>query len=116
MINDLNSDCPISFYMTMVPTKRSEKDFQAVKRFKREEFGVLSPLLLDHGLPLALPLSDGASVDLGLDLRPPLSHVVLNVKNERVLAEVCVHHLAWRLKADGRVQVWLQRTHTAMAG
>lgn len=65
--------------------------------------------LLDHGLPLALPLPDGAAVDLGLDLRPPLAHVVLDVEHEGVLAEVGVNHLAWSLKADGRVQVGLQR-------
>lgn len=65
-------------------------------------------LLLDHGLPLALTLSDGEAVDLGLDLRPPFAHVVLNVKNKGVLAEVCVHHLPWSLKAHGRVQVRLQ--------
>lgn len=65
-------------------------------------------LLLDHGLPLALPLSDGEAVDLGLDLRPPLAHVVLDIEHEGVLAEVCIHHLAWGLKAHSRVQVRLQ--------
>lgn len=66
-------------------------------------------LLLDHGLPLALALSNGEAVDLRLNLRPPFSHVVFNVKHERVLAEVRVHHLPWSLKAHGRVQVRLQR-------
>lgn len=46
-------------------------------------------------------------VDLGLDLRPPLAHVVLDVKDERVLAEVGVHHLAGGLQAHRWVQVGL---------
>ena len=66
-------------------------------------------LLLDHGLPLALTLSNGEAVDLGLNLCPPLTHVVLNVEHEGVLAKVCVHHLPWSLKAHGRVQVRLHR-------
>ncbi len=66
-------------------------------------------LLLDHGLPLALALSDGEAVDLGLDLCPPLTHVVLNVEHKGVLAEVCIHHLPWSLKTHGRVQVRLQQ-------
>lgn len=64
-------------------------------------------LLLDHGLPLALALSDGEAVDLGLDLCPPLTHVVLDVEHEGVLAEVCIHHFPWSLQAHGRVQVGL---------
>lgn len=66
-------------------------------------------LLLDHGLPLSLTLSDGEAVNLGLNLCPPLPHVVLNVKHERVLAKVGVHHLPWSLKAHGGIQVGLQR-------
>lgn len=66
-------------------------------------------LLLDHGLPFALTLSNGEAVYLGLDLCPPLTHVVFNVEHEGVLAEVCVHHLPWSLKAHGRVQVRLQQ-------
>lgn len=65
-------------------------------------------LLLDHGLPLALALSDGEAVDLGLDLCPPLTHVVLDVEHEGVLAKVRIHHLPWSLQAHGRVQVGLQ--------
>lgn len=65
-------------------------------------------LLLDHGLPLALTLSDGEAVNLGLDLCPPLTHVVLNVEHEGVLAKICIHHLPRSLKAYGRVQVWLE--------
>lgn len=65
--------------------------------------------LLDHGLPLALALSDGEAVDLGLDLCPPLTHVVLDVEHEGVLAEVGVHHLPWSLKAHRRVQVRLRQ-------
>lgn len=65
-------------------------------------------LLLDHGLPLALALSNGKAVDLGLDLRPPLAHVVLDVKHKGVLSEVGVYHLPWSLQAHGGVQVGLQ--------
>lgn len=66
-------------------------------------------LLLDHGLPLALALSDREAVDLGLNLCPPLAHVVLDVEHKGVLAEVCVHHLPWSLQAHRRVQVRLQQ-------
>lgn len=67
-----------------------------------------SDLLLDHRLPLAFALSDWEVVDLGLDLRPPLAHVVLNVKDEGVLPEVGVHHLAGGLETHRWVQVGLQ--------
>lgn len=70
---------------------------------------LLTLLLLDHGLPLALALSDGEAVDLGLNFCPPFSHVVFNVKHEWVLPEVCIHHLPRSLKAHGRVQVRLQQ-------
>lgn len=81
-------------------------------RFKPEKFSFLILLLLDHGLPLALTLSDGESVDLSLNLCPPLSHVVLNVKDKWVLAKVCIHHLPWSLQAHGRVQVRLRHGET----
>lgn len=64
--------------------------------------------LLDHRLPLAFTLSDRKVVDLGLDLCPPLPHVVLDVKDERVLSKVSIHHLPGGLKAHRGVQVGLQ--------
>lgn len=66
-------------------------------------------LLLDHGLPLSLALSDGEAVNLGLNFCPPLPHVVLNVEHERVLAKVGVHHLPWSLKPHGGIQVGLRK-------
>lgn len=65
-------------------------------------------LLLDHGLPLALTFSNGEVVDLSLDLRPPLTHVVLDVEHKWMLAKVSVHHLPGSLQAHGWVQVGLQ--------
>lgn len=65
-------------------------------------------LLLNHGLPLALALSNGEAIDLGLDLCPPFAHVVFNVEHEGVLAKVSVHDLARSLQTHGWVQVGLQ--------
>lgn len=67
----------------------------------------VSSSLLDHGLPLALALADGEAVDLRLDLRPPLAHVVLNVEHKGVLAKVGVHNLAGCLQSHGGVQIGL---------
>ena len=64
---------------------------------------------LDHGLPLALALPSGEPDDLGLDLGSPLPHVVLNVKDERVLAEVSVHNLPRCLQPHRGVEVGLGR-------
>lgn len=66
-------------------------------------------LLLDHRLPLAFTFSNWEVVDLGLDLCPPFAHVVFNVKDERVLPKVSVHHLPGGLKTHRWVQVGLQR-------
>ena len=82
---------------------------------------MLGLLLLNHGLPLALPLPDGEAVDLGLDLGPPLPHVVLDVEAEGVLSEVSVHHLPGGLQPHRGVQVglrdkqarWLLQSHPA---
>ena len=70
--------------------------------------GLILDSLLDHGLPLSLALPDGEAVDLGLDLGPPLPHVVLDVEDEGVLPEVGVHHLAWGLEPHRGVQVGLE--------
>lgn len=70
-------------------------------------------LLLQDSLPLPQPLSDGEAGDHAVDLGSPLTHVVLNVENKRLLAKVSVHNLARGLEADGGVQVWLEnRTQT----
>ena len=60
-------------------------------------------LLLDHGLPLSLSLPDGEAVDLGLDLGSPLPHVVLDVEDKRLLAEVCIYNLPRGLKPHSGV-------------
>ena len=64
-------------------------------------------LLVQHGLPLPQPLSDGEAGDHAVDLGPPLRHVVLDVKDKRLLAEVSVHNLPRGLQAHSRVQVGL---------
>lgn len=43
-----------------------------------------------------------------MDLGPPLAHVVLDVEDERLLAEVGVDDLAGSLKSDGGIQVGLR--------
>lgn len=64
-------------------------------------------LLLQDGLPLPQPLAYGEASDHAVDLCPPLAHVVLDVEDERLLAEVSVYDLAGRLKPHGGVQVGL---------
>lgn len=64
-------------------------------------------LLLDHGLPLSLPVPYGEPVDLGLDLSPPLAHVILDVEHKWVLAKVGIHHLPRGLQPHCGVQVGL---------
>lgn len=67
-------------------------------------------LLLQHGLPLPQPLPDGKAGDHAVDLGSPLTHVILNVKDKRLLAKVGVHDLPWSLQTHGGVQVGLQDT------
>lgn len=43
-----------------------------------------------------------------MDFSPPFTHVVLDVKDKRLLAKVSVNNLAWSLKAHGGVQVGLK--------
>lgn len=65
-------------------------------------------VLLQDSLPLPQPLSYGEAGNHAVDLGSPLAHVVLNVENKRLLAEVRVHDLARSLKADSGVQVGLE--------
>lgn len=67
-------------------------------------------LLLQHGLPLPQPLPDGEAGDHAVDLGSPLAHVILDVKDKRLLAEVGVHDLPGSLQTHGGVQVGLQDT------
>lgn len=65
--------------------------------------------LLQYRLPLAKPGADREAVDSALDLGTPLSHVVLNVKQEGLLPKVGVHNLPRCLQAYGGVEVGLRR-------
>jgi len=67
-----------------------------------------SHVLLQNGLPLPQSLSDGEAGDHAVDLGPPLAHVVLDVEDERLLAEVGVDDLAGRLEPHRGVQVGLR--------
>lgn len=77
------------------------------KREKAEHQG--SDLLLQHGLPLSQPVSYGKPLNGALDLRPPLPHVVLDVKHKGLLPKVGIHDLSWSLETHCRVEVWLGR-------
>lgn len=83
--------------MYLKPTKREEAEQQG------------SDLLLQHGLPLSQPVSYGKPLNGALDLRPPLPHVVLNVKHKGLLPKVGIHDLSWSLETHCRVEVWLGR-------
>lgn len=65
--------------------------------------------LLNHGLPLALALSDGTTLNLSLDLGSPLTHVVLYVKYKWMLPKIGIHYLSWSLKTHHGVQVGLAK-------
>ena len=59
-------------------------------------------------LPFSLGVGDGDSLVERARSRPHLAHQILDVEDERRLAEVSVDHLAGRLKANGRVQIGLK--------
>lgn len=65
-------------------------------------------LLLQDGLPLPQPLSYGEAGDHAMDLGPPFAHVVLDVKDKRLLAKVSVDDLTRSLKSNSWVQVGLE--------
>ena len=65
-------------------------------------------LLLQDGLPLPQPLSYWEASYHAVNLGPPFTHVVLDVEDKRLLAEVSVYDLAWSLKPHGGVQVGLE--------
>lgn len=67
-------------------------------------------LLLQHRLPLPQSLADGKAGDHAVDLGSPLAHVVLNVEDKRLLAEVGVYDFTWSLKPHSGVQIWLENT------
>lgn len=78
------------------------------KQLKSISFSSGFILLLQDGLPLPQPLSYGEAGDHAVDFSPPFAHVVLDVKDERLLAKVSVDNLAWSLKAHSGVQVGLK--------
>lgn len=73
-------------------------------------------LLLQHCLPLPQPLSDRKAGNHAVDLGTPLTHVILNVEDKRLLAKVSIHDLTWSLQTHSGVQIWLEdktnQTHT----
>lgn len=70
----------------------------------------MSGLLLQHRLPLPQSLSDGKAGNHAMDLGSPLTHVILNVEDKRLLAKVGVYDLTWSLETHSRVQIWLEET------
>ncbi|MEQ2214749.1 hypothetical protein XENOCAPTIV_018695 [Xenoophorus captivus] len=68
------------------------------------------------GLPLPKPLADREAGNHPVDLRPPFTHVVLNVKDKRLLAEVGVYNLSGCLKPHGGIQVGLEEFQTIVGG
>lgn len=67
-------------------------------------------LPLQHCLPLPQSLSDGKAGNHAMDLGSPLAHVILNVEDKRLLAEVSVYDLTWCLQTHSGVQIWLEDT------
>ena len=63
--------------------------------------------LLNGMLPFSLGVGDRDSLVESARSRPHLAHQVLDVEDERRLAEVSVDHLAGSLKANRRIQVRL---------
>lgn len=63
--------------------------------------------LLQDSLPLPQPLSYGEASYHAMDLRPPFTHVVLDVVDKRLLAKVCVYDLTRGLEPHSGVQVGL---------
>lgn len=73
-------------------------------------FGCGRGLLLQHRLPLPQSLADGKAGDHAVDLGSPLAHVVLDVEDKRLLAEVGVYDFTWSLKPHSGVQIRLENT------
>lgn len=83
----------LAFKKYLMPNKMEEAEYQG------------SDLLLQHGLPLSQPVSYGKPLNGALDLRPPLPHVVLDVKYKGLLPKVGIHDLSWSLETHCRVEV-----------
>lgn len=67
-------------------------------------------LLLQDGLPFSQPLSYGEASDHAMDLGPPFTHVVFNVKDKWLLTKVSVYDLTRSLKAHSGIQVGLKQS------
>ncbi|KAF3854405.1 hypothetical protein F7725_022460 [Dissostichus mawsoni] len=69
------------------------------------------PMMHQDSLPLPQPLSYGEASDHAMDLRPPFTHVVLDVVDKRLLAKVCVYDLTRSLEPHSGVQGMTLKYH-----